>query len=72
MYTAGKVSTCPDWRVICPVGHVTTEVYVPWDRMYVPRAYGHALMLSPAISSSRKLLYSTTKVSSFIQHHRVN
>ena len=29
MYTAGKISTCPDWKITCPVGHVTTKVWVP-------------------------------------------
>ena len=37
-YTAGKISTCPDWKISCPVGHVTTNVYVPCDRIYMPRA----------------------------------
>ena len=35
---------CPDWKITCPVGHVTTKVYVPWDKIYMPRARGHALM----------------------------
>ena len=39
MYTAGKISMCPDWKITCPVGHVTTKVYVPWDKIYMPRAY---------------------------------
>ena len=51
MYTAGKISTCPDWKITCPLGHVTTKVYVPWDKIYMPRACGHALMSSPASSA---------------------
>ena len=47
MYTAGKVSTCAYWKITCPVGHVTTNVYVPWDKIYMPRACGHTLMSSP-------------------------
>ena len=46
-HTAGKISKCPDWKFTCPVGHVTTKVYVPWDKIYMPRARGHALMSSP-------------------------
>ena len=30
MYTAGQIRTCSDWKITCPVGHVTTEVYIPW------------------------------------------
>ena len=51
MYTAGKVNTCPDLKITCPAGHVTTNVYVPWDKIYMPRAWGHALMSSPAVAS---------------------
>ena len=47
MYTAGKISICPEWKMTCPVGHVTTEVYVPWDKIYMSRACRYALMLSP-------------------------
>ena len=36
-------------KITCPVEHVTTNVYLPWDRIYMPRACGHALMLSPVI-----------------------
>ena len=56
-----KIFTCPanictspvklmdtaDLKITCPVGHVTTKVYVPWDKIYMPRACGHALMSSP-------------------------
>ena len=49
MHTAGKISTCPDWKITCPVGHVTTKFYVPWDKIYMPRACGHPLMSSPAV-----------------------
>ena len=38
MYTAGKISTCPHWKITCPVGHVTTKVYVHWDKIYMPWA----------------------------------
>ena len=51
MYTAGKISTRPDWKITCPVGHVTTKVCVPWDKIYMPRAHGHALMSSPDMPS---------------------
>ena len=34
-------------KITCPVGHATTKVYVPWDKIYMPRACGHTLMLSP-------------------------
>ena len=47
LYTAGKISTCPDWKITCPVGYVTTKVFVPWDKIYMSRACGHALMWSP-------------------------
>ena len=47
MYTAEKISTRPDWKITCPVGHVTTKVYVPWDKIYMPRACGHALLTNP-------------------------
>ena len=47
MYTAEKISTCPDWKIMCPVGHVTTKVYVPWDKIYMPWAHGQAVMSSP-------------------------
>ena len=47
VYTAGKISTCPDWKITCPVGHVSTKVYVPWDKIHMPRVCGHALMSSP-------------------------
>ena len=56
MYTAGKISTCPDWKITCPVGHVTTKVYVPWDKIYMPRAHGHALMSSPALGDFNEIL----------------
>ena len=38
MYTTGEISTCPDWKITRPVGHLTTKVYVPWDKIYMPRA----------------------------------
>ena len=44
MYTAGKISTFPDWKITCLVGHVTTKCYVPWDKIYMPRACRHTLM----------------------------
>ena len=44
-----KYSTCPDWKITCSVGHVITKFYVPWDKIYMPRACGHALMSSPAL-----------------------
>ena len=47
MYSAGKINTCPDWKITCPVRHVTTKFYMPWDKIYMPRACGHALMSSP-------------------------
>ena len=46
MHTAGKISTCPDWKITCPLGHVTWKAYVPWDKIYIPRACEHALMSS--------------------------
>ena len=51
VHTAGKISTCPDWKFTCPVGHVATKVYVPWDKIYMPRARGHTLMSSPGKDS---------------------
>ena len=52
--TAGKICTCPDWKITCPVGHVTTKVYVPCDKIYIymPRACGHILMSIPNKSDS--------------------
>ena len=47
MYTAGKISTCPDWKITCPVRQEATKFYVPWDKIYMPRACRHALMSSP-------------------------
>ena len=38
LLSTGKICTCPDWKITCPVGHVTTKVYVPWDKIYMPRA----------------------------------
>ena len=39
MYTAGKISTCPDQKNPLPSqAIVTTKVYVPWDQLYMPRA----------------------------------
>ena len=37
MYTAGKISTHPDWKITCPVARVTRKVYVPWDKIYMPQ-----------------------------------
>ena len=37
--TEKKISTCSEWKVTCPVGQVTTKVYVPWDKSTCP---GHA------------------------------
>ena len=51
IYTAGKISPCPDWKITCPGGHVTTKLYVPWDKIYVPRACGHTLMSSPDLGT---------------------
>ena len=45
MYTAGKISTCPDWKINCPVEQVTTKDYVSWDNIYMPWAWEHALTL---------------------------
>ena len=50
MNTAGKISTCPDWKTTCPVGHITTTVYVPWDKINMPQACGHTLMSNAAES----------------------
>ena len=49
IHTAGKISTCPDWKITCLVEHVTTKSYVPWDKIYMPRACGRPLMSSPVI-----------------------
>ena len=38
---------CPAWKITCPVGHVSTQFNMPWDKIYMPRACGHALMSSP-------------------------
>ena len=38
MHTAGKINTSPYWKFTCPVGHVRTKVYVPWDKIYMPQA----------------------------------
>ena len=48
MCTAEKISTRPDWKITCPVGHLTTNAYVPWNKIYMRRACGHALISSPA------------------------
>ena len=55
MYTDEKIGTCPDWKIICPVGHVTTKVYVPGDKFYMPRARGQALMSSPGVKLRMKM-----------------
>ena len=39
VYYWKKISTCSEWKVTCPVGQVTTKVYVPWDKSTCP---GHA------------------------------
>ena len=48
MYTAEKISTCLDWNTMY---HIATKVYVPWDKIYMPRAHGHTLMSSPVGAS---------------------
>ena len=47
VYTTEKISACPDWKITCPVRHVTTKVYVSLDKIYMPWARGHALMSTP-------------------------
>ena len=49
IYTARKITTCPDWKITCPVGHVIRKVCVPWDKIYMPQACGHPLMWSPGM-----------------------
>ena len=53
MYTAGKIKTWPDWKFTCPVGHVSIKVYEPWNKIYMPQACGHTLMLSPALAGRK-------------------
>ena len=38
-YTAEKISTCPDQKITCPVGHITTKFMCPGTRSTCP---GHA------------------------------
>ena len=53
--------------------HVTTKVYVPWNKIYMPRACGHALMSSPALILISILWYPSHRYismlwfSSFVQ-----
>ena len=35
-YTAGKTSTCPGWKMACPVGHLTTKVMFLWQDLHAP------------------------------------
>ena len=56
MYTAGKISMCPVWKITCPVGHVATKVNVPWDKIYMSRACGHALMSSPDAQNAQGII----------------
>ena len=36
IYTAEKISTCPDWKITCPVGHVTTKVCAQGQDLHAP------------------------------------
>ena len=63
MYTDGKISTCPDWKISCPVGHITRTVNVSWGKINMPRASGHALMSSPGISTSSRQNLTILKTS---------
>ena len=56
----------PWLKVTCPVGPITTKVYVPWDKIYMPRACGHALMSSPAFSNFNSC---TVEVWEWISYH---
>ena len=37
-HTLKNVDFIHRWQNRCPVGHVTTKVYVSWDKIYMPRA----------------------------------
>ena len=45
-------------RALQKFGHVTTKVYVPWDKIYMPRACGHTLMSSPGMTEMRTIFKS--------------
>ena len=67
LYIAGEISTCCDWKITCPVGHITTKIYVPWDKIYVPwdkiympGACGHTFISSPGFVISNPPLHSPT------------
>ena len=68
IYTAEKISTCSDWKITCPVGHATTKVYVPWDKIYMPSACGHALC-RPLILDLRILLSTSGKQQIYTQKY---
>ena len=38
----GYISICTTWKVICPVGHMTTEIYMTRDNIYMTQVCGHA------------------------------
>ena len=41
-----KKSMCSTPQIACPVRHLAKQFYMPWDKMYMPRACGHTSMLS--------------------------
>ena len=47
MYTAGKISTCPDQKNHLPSRAHNHKILCPWDKIYMPRACGHTLVSYP-------------------------
>ena len=35
VYTAEKICMCLAFRITFPIGHVTTEFYMSWDKIYI-------------------------------------
>ena len=53
MYTAGKISTCYDVQTekLLATSGIKSQKFM--DKIYMPRACGHALMSSPAMYMSQ-------------------
>ena len=47
MYTAGKISTCPDWKITCHVGHLNHKILCALGQDLHAQGHKHALIWSP-------------------------
>ena len=57
-YTAGKISTCPEWKITCPVGHLHNHKNLCALRqdLHAP-GMRHALMSSSEVLNKPQLCY---------------